>query len=83
MTYIFGNPPFIGHQTKAPQQRDELKAVWGKDANGHLDYVTGWHALQAGTVETVRSGVGLPQGTGYRFAVLVGHSPPGIEEATL
>lgn len=44
MTYIFGNPPFIGHQTKTPQQRDELKTVWGKDANGHLDYVTGWHA---------------------------------------
>ena len=44
MTYVFGNPPFIGHQTKTPQQRDELKAVWGKDANGHLDYVTGWHA---------------------------------------
>ncbi|EFM44583.1 hypothetical protein HMPREF0277_0380 [Corynebacterium accolens ATCC 49726] len=43
-TYIFGNPPFIGHQTKSKQQRAELKAVWGKDFGGYLDYVTGWHA---------------------------------------
>lgn len=54
-TYVFGNPPFIGHQTKSKQQRDELKAVWGKDANGLLDYVTGWHA-QAKTLLAERQG---------------------------
>lgn len=43
-TFVFGNPPFIGHQTKTKEQREELKAVWGKYANGLLDYVTGWHA---------------------------------------
>lgn len=43
-TYVFGNPPFIGHQTKTKEQRKELKRVWGKHANGLLDYVTGWHA---------------------------------------
>lgn len=43
-TLVFGNPPFIGHQTKTKEQREELKAVWGKHANGLLDYVTGWHA---------------------------------------
>ena len=43
-TFVFGNPPFIGHQTKTKEQREELKAVWGKHANGLLDYVTGWHA---------------------------------------
>lgn len=43
-TFVFGNPPFIGHKTKTKEQREELKAVWGKHANGLLDYVTGWHA---------------------------------------
>ena len=44
MTYIFGNPPFIGHQTKTKDQRNELSQVWGTDYDGYLDYVTGWHA---------------------------------------
>lgn len=43
-TIVFGNPPFIGHQTKTKEQREELKTVWGKHANGLLDYVAGWHA---------------------------------------
>ncbi|MDK4328816.1 N-6 DNA methylase [Corynebacterium pseudodiphtheriticum] len=43
-TYIFGNPPFIGHQTKTKSQRADLKAVWKDDFDGYLDYVTGWHA---------------------------------------
>ncbi|OIR46437.1 DNA methyltransferase [Corynebacterium sp. NML130628] len=54
-TYVFGNPPFIGHQTKSKQQRDELKTVWGKDSNGLLDYVTGWHA-QVKTLLAKRQG---------------------------
>ena len=41
--YVFGNPPFIGHKTKTGEQSDELKAVWGKDYDGYLDYVTGWY----------------------------------------
>lgn len=55
-TYIFGNPPFIGHQTKTPQQRDELKVVWGKDFDGYLDYVTGWHAQAMHLFEDQRPG---------------------------
>lgn len=42
--YVFGNPPFIGHQKKTKQQRADLKMAWGKDASGLLDYVTSWHA---------------------------------------
>lgn len=43
-TYVFGNPPFVGHAAKSAEQRVELKHVWGKDYAGALDYVTGWHA---------------------------------------
>lgn len=43
-TFLFGNPPFLGHTSKSADQRSELKEVWGKDFDGYLDYVTGWHA---------------------------------------
>lgn len=43
-TYAFGNPPFIGQYTKTAEQTADMKQVWGKDYDGYLDYVTGWHA---------------------------------------
>ena len=43
-TFIFGNPPFIGQHTKTAEQTADMRAVWGQDYNGYLDYVTGWHA---------------------------------------
>ena len=51
-TYIFGNPPFIGHQTKTKAQRADLKAVWKDDFDGYLDYVTGWHAQALNVLQT-------------------------------
>lgn len=45
--YVMGNPPFIGHKSKAAQQREDLKSVWGKDFNASLDYVTGWYKKAA------------------------------------
>lgn len=43
-TYIFGNPPFLGQKEKTKSQKADMKRVWGKDYDGYLDYVTGWHA---------------------------------------
>src|SRR5699024_6362650 len=43
-TFIFGNPPFIGQYTKTAEQTADMKAVWGEDYDGYLDYVTGCHA---------------------------------------
>lgn len=43
-TFIFGNPPFIGQYTKTAEQTTDMKHVWGKDYDGYLDFVTGWHA---------------------------------------
>ena len=47
VTYIAGNPPFIGHQAKSLKQREALKMVWGDDYDGTLDYVTGWYKKAA------------------------------------
>uniref|UniRef100_UPI002610BBA3 DNA methyltransferase n=1 Tax=uncultured Actinomyces sp. TaxID=249061 RepID=UPI002610BBA3 len=45
MTYIFGNPPFVGARIMSPEQKKELSSVWGGTrGSNQLDYVTGWHA---------------------------------------
>ncbi|MEW6600722.1 MAG: DNA methyltransferase [Nitrospirota bacterium] len=42
--YILGNPPFVGHQWRVPQQMVDMTAVWGKEGRiGRLDYVTAWY----------------------------------------
>ncbi|MDK8798588.1 DNA methyltransferase [Corynebacterium coyleae] len=55
-TYIFGNPPFIGQYTKTKEQTEDMKRVWGKDYDGYLDYVTGWHAQAMHLFEDQRPG---------------------------
>lgn len=46
-TYILGNPPFIGQYTKTAAQTAAMKAVWGKDYDGYLDFVTAWFKKSA------------------------------------
>jgi len=42
--YIFGNPPFIGHQNRNEDQMEDMESVWGDSGRfGRLDYVTCWH----------------------------------------
>ena len=42
-TFIFGNPPFIGQDTRTKQQLEEMKVVWKRNKISRLDYVTCWH----------------------------------------
>ena len=42
-TYLFGNPPFIGHQWRTREQQDDMARIWGKKGQvNRLDYVTCW-----------------------------------------
>jgi hypothetical protein len=42
--YILGNPPFIGHQWRTPEQMADMELVFGKDSTtGRLDYVAAWY----------------------------------------
>lgn len=51
--YVFGNPPFLGHATRTPEQSQELRDVWGGTTDiSRLDYVTGWHALTLDYMES-------------------------------
>ena len=42
--YIFGNPPFVGHQWRTQGQAEDMTDVWGAEGRfGRLDYVTAWY----------------------------------------
>lgn len=43
-TYVFGNPPFLGHDTRTAEQSEELRKAWNRRDISRLDYVTAWHA---------------------------------------
>ena len=45
LSYIMGNPPFLGARIMSPEQKDDLVSVFGpKWKNiGNMDYVTGWY----------------------------------------
>ena len=49
LTYLYGNPPFIGYGLQSTEQKEELRAVCvGKDdkeckSAGKIDYVSGWY----------------------------------------
>jgi hypothetical protein len=42
-TYVFGNPPFGGHETRNDAQTAELRTIWKGQDIGRLDYVTAWY----------------------------------------
>ena len=43
-SYVLGNPPFVGHQWRTPEQMQDMEFIWGNEGRfGRLDYVTCWH----------------------------------------
>ncbi len=43
LSYILGNPPFIGHQWRSIEQAAAMSDIWGKDGSfRRLDFVTCW-----------------------------------------
>ena len=42
-SYVFGNPPFVGHQWRTKSQQADMARIWGtKGQVNRLDYVTCW-----------------------------------------
>lgn len=50
LTYILGNPPFIGSKVMNDDQRAELAEIFGK-GGGVLDYVSGWYLKAARLIQ--------------------------------
>ena len=41
LNYIMGNPPFVGYKLQTPEQKDDLRPLYGNTKN--IDYVSGWY----------------------------------------
>lgn len=42
-SYVFGNPPFRGHQWRSTSQQGDMARIWGTNGQfNRLDYVTCW-----------------------------------------
>ncbi|MDR0547945.1 MAG: class I SAM-dependent DNA methyltransferase [Deltaproteobacteria bacterium] len=48
LAYILGNPPFNGARTMTPEQKSDMRRVFGDlKGAGNLDYVTAWYKKSA------------------------------------
>ena len=48
LSYILGNPPFVGGRVMSTEQREDMHHVFGNLQNiGHLDYVSAWYKRAA------------------------------------
>lgn len=55
LSYILGNPPFIGSKIMKQNQRDQIvKQFDNIDGSGVLDYVTGWYIKAAKYIQNTK-----------------------------
>jgi type I restriction-modification system DNA methylase subunit len=55
LSYIIGNPPFIGSKIMKQSQRDQIvKQFDNVDGSGILDYVTGWYIKAAKYIQNTK-----------------------------
>ena len=56
LSYIIGNPPFVGKKEQTKEQKQDLLNVLGKSIKnaGNLDYVTAWYKKAAGVMSPSR-----------------------------
>jgi hypothetical protein len=60
LSYILGNPPFIGKQLQKPYQKDDMVKVFGDiKGSGTLDYVCGWYIKAAQIIQNSSIKVGF------------------------
>jgi hypothetical protein len=51
-SYVLGNPPFVGHQWRSPDQQGDMEIIWGTEGRfGRLDYVTCWYLKAADFIQ--------------------------------
>lgn len=55
LSYIIGNPPFIGQQLQNSYQKTDMVKVFGNlDGSGVLDYVAAWYLLAAKYIQDTK-----------------------------
>lgn len=60
LSYILGNPPFIGHQWRSKEQMEDMDIVFGENSKTRrLDYVAAWYYKAAKYIQQTTIRVGL------------------------
>jgi hypothetical protein len=55
LSYIIGNPPFIGKQVQKPEQKADMEKIFaGVTGGGTLDYVTAWYVKAAQYIQDTK-----------------------------
>ncbi|MDR0999947.1 MAG: N-6 DNA methylase [Clostridiales bacterium] len=55
LSYILGNPPFVGHQWRNKEQQEDMGIVFAAEPTyGKLDYVCSWHYKAAQFIKGTR-----------------------------
>lgn len=55
LSYIMGNPPFLGKKEQNFKQKQDMITIWGKtQGSGILDYVTCWYLKSAQYLEQLK-----------------------------
>jgi len=55
ISYILGNPPFIGKQVQKPEQKTDMDLIFaGVTGSGTLDYVTAWYVKAAQYIQDTK-----------------------------
>lgn len=65
LSYIIGNPPFVGHSVQNPEQKKQMRSIYvdlmDKEYRlaGKIDYVAGWFFKAAEFIENTKTKVAL------------------------
>jgi hypothetical protein len=52
LSYIMGNPPFIGHHLQTEEQKKDMLTCYGNDRSaGVMDFVTAWYCKAASLIK--------------------------------
>jgi hypothetical protein len=55
VSYILGNPPFVGKKEQKPEQKADMNLVFSSLSNSNvLDYVTAWYAKASQYIQNTR-----------------------------
>jgi hypothetical protein len=55
LSFILGNPPFIGKQLQGKEQKEDMNRIFGKvQGAGVLDYVTAWYLKAARYIQNTK-----------------------------
>lgn len=53
LTYIVGNPPFLGHHLQSKEQKEQMLGTYGREdkAAGVMDFVSAWYCKAAAYIQ--------------------------------